>query len=278
MSRPEHIAPADVYYDDTEARKYTRNSRIIKIQKEMAERAFDLLSLPENGGPYNILDIGCGSGLSGEVLSEMGHTWTGVDISPAMLRICLERESEGDLFECDIGCGLGFRPGVFDGAISISALQWLCQADKSDHKPRHRLMTFFNSLYGCLVSGAAAVFQLYPETPQQMELITSCAMKAGFGGGLVVDNPNSTKAKKMFLCLFTSGARALPAGLNDVSDSNIKANVFESRRNTKAKKGNNRPLVKSKEWIQKKKDKARNAGKVVANDSKYTGRKRRAKF
>ena len=40
------------------------------------------------------------------------------------------------------------------------------------------------------------MFQFYPETPDQMELITTFAMKAGFHGGIVVDYPNSTKAKK----------------------------------------------------------------------------------
>jgi 18S rRNA (guanine1575-N7)-methyltransferase len=36
-----------------------------------------------------------------------------------------------------------------------------------------------------------------------MELLTSSAMKCGFTGGLVVDYPNSTKAKKYFLVLMT---------------------------------------------------------------------------
>jgi len=40
------------------------------------------------------------------------------------------------------------------------------------------------------------VFQFYPENPAQMELITEQAMKAGFTGGVVIDYPNSTKAKK----------------------------------------------------------------------------------
>ena len=44
--------------------------------------------------------------------------------------------------------------------------------------------------------GARAVFQFYPENPSQMELITQQAMRAGFTGGVVVDYPNSTKAKK----------------------------------------------------------------------------------
>ena len=33
--------------------------------------------------------------------------------------------------------------GVFDGAISISALQWLCNADRKEHVPQRRLKCFF---------------------------------------------------------------------------------------------------------------------------------------
>ncbi len=44
--------------------------------------------------------------------------------------------------------------------------------------------------------GSRAVFQFYPENSQQIEMITAQSMRAGFSGGLVVDYPNSTKAKK----------------------------------------------------------------------------------
>jgi 18S rRNA (guanine1575-N7)-methyltransferase len=45
------------------------------------------------------------------------------------------------------------------------------------------------------------VLQLYPSGPEQAELITSAALRVGFSGGLVVDFPNSTRAKKYFLVL-----------------------------------------------------------------------------
>lgn len=38
-------------------------------------------------------------------------------------------------------------------------------------------------------------------------------MKAGFYGGVVVDYPNSAKAKKFFLVLMTGGAAPLPNAL-----------------------------------------------------------------
>ncbi len=117
----------------------------MEIQLVMSERAVELLCLPEDQ-PCHIVDLGCGSGLSGETLTEQGHIWTGVDISSAMLSmfkytlfihfynqywyyqfvsdVAKEREVEGDLILGDLGQGLPFRAGAFDGAISISALQW----------------------------------------------------------------------------------------------------------------------------------------------------------
>lgn len=148
--RPEHTAPPDVFYDDVEARKYTTSSRIIEIQEQLTERAMELLALPNDGQPKFLLDLGCGSGLSGETLTEQGHYWTGFDISASMLEVAKERESEGDLCRKDLGQGLGLKPGCYDGAISISALQWLCNAETSRQNPKLRLKCLFDSLYKCL--------------------------------------------------------------------------------------------------------------------------------
>lgn len=100
------------------------SSRVQNIQAAMTERCIELLNLPtyahdpSQAIPALILDIGCGSGLSGEILTELGHEWVGCDISPSMLEVALEeREVEGDLALWDIGQGLGFRAGSFDGAI-----------------------------------------------------------------------------------------------------------------------------------------------------------------
>ena len=60
---------------------------MIEIQKQMAERCLELLALPDDGIPRLLLDIGCGSGLSGSVLEENEHHWIGLDISPHMLGI-----------------------------------------------------------------------------------------------------------------------------------------------------------------------------------------------
>ncbi|XP_023015205.1 18S rRNA (guanine-N(7))-methyltransferase [Leptinotarsa decemlineata] len=274
MSRPEYLAPPEIFYNEEEARKYTQNSRIMDIQVQMCERAVELLVLPEDS-PCYLLDIGCGSGLSGSVLEDQGHFWVGLDISEAMLGVAVEREVEGDLTLSDMGQGCPFRAGTFDGAVSISALQWLCNADKSCHKPVQRLYTFFSTLYACLSRSARAVFQFYPENSDQMELVTAQAMRAGFYGGVVVDYPNSTKAKKYFLVLMTGGSVPLPKALGTDEDSQ---GISHTAKRERLKQQRGKSIKKGRNWILEKKERRRRQGKEVRQDSKYTGRKRREKF
>jgi len=65
------------------------SSRMIDIQVQMSERAIELLALPDDE-PHFLLDLGCGSGLSGSVLEDWGHMWVGIDISSAMLGMFLQ--------------------------------------------------------------------------------------------------------------------------------------------------------------------------------------------
>lgn len=250
---------------------------MIDIQTKMAERALELLCLPENQ-PCYLLDIGCGSGLSGDYLSDEGHYWVGIDISTAMLDAALDRETEGDLLLGDMGQGIPFKPGSFDGCISISAVQWLCNANKKSDNPAKRLYCFFSSLYSVLVRGARAVLQLYPENSEQLELITTQATKAGFTGGVVVDFPNSAKAKKFYLCLFSGPSTFLPKGLSEITDEEeTRESTFTNERvpYRTARRG---VVRKSREWVLEKKARRRRQGKEVRPDTQYTGRKRKPRF
>ncbi len=222
MSRPEGVNPPELYYNDTEARKYDQSTRINNIQTEITQRALEMLALPEGKSCY-LLDVGCGSGLSGLEVEGAGHYWVGCDISRSMLEVASEQESEtGDLMQVDMGQGLPFRPGTFDGAISISALQWLCYSNSSDQDPKLRLNRFFSSLYSILKKDARAVLQFYPENPEQAVLIAQCASKVGFAGGVVVDYPNSTKAKKYYLCLSFDRTYRVPKAMgNDMTDESV---------------------------------------------------------
>jgi len=213
----------------------------------------------------------------------------------------------------DMGQGLPFRTGCFDGAVSVSAAQWLCYATQKSHSPFRRIRSFFASLYRCLKRGARAALQIYPESPAHLEMLSAAAAKAGFRGGLVVDFPNSTKAKKYYLCLVAgSGTRedapaaaaasassslssAGTAGLehspaaNDASDGlgaamtstgltvamgKRSSSDFDARRGSRAQDRANERTAARREWIHRKKAQRRAKGLPTARDSKFTGRRR----
>lgn len=330
MSRPEHQAPPEIYYGIDEASKYTNNTRIITIQRELTERCIELCQLPmlknsedndqdsedgmdqsnsdsenemtenskgqrimdsirnSNPGTGNsddnqyqndvklVLDIGCGSCLSGEILSEHGHEWIGCDISEAMLNVAQDRDVDGDLILHDMGHGLPFRAGTFDAAISVSAIQWLCNQDKRCNNPARRLKVFFESLYSCLKHGAKAALQFYPENEDQVEFILKSAIKAGFEGGHMTDFPNSAKKKKHYLILFCGIKKEevqMPEAKQDEHATEVKYGKRE-RLCDRKRKG----TISKREYIMAKKEKRRKMGKNVVRDSKFTGRKRGPKF
>lgn len=269
-----------MHYDDTEARKYTTSSRIQNIQASMTRRALELLDL---SSPSLILDVGCGSGLSGEILSSLSpeeggpHVWIGMDVSASMLDVALQRDVEGDLLLADIGQGVPFRAGSFDAAISISAIQWLCNAESSETSPAGRLSRFFNGLYASLKRGGRAVCQFYPKNDEQKKMITGAAVKAGFGAGLLEDDPD-TKNAKLYLVL-TVGAAVVDGKSGDITgvvQGMEGVDVMDAR--NRGKTGSGEIKKGSKAWIVKKKEQMERKGKVVKATSKYTGRKRRIAF
>lgn len=302
MSRPELTGHASIFYNEREARKYNSSSRMVNVQREITLRAIELLLLPPDETSY-ILDIGCGSGLSGQVLEEKGHIWVGCDVSRDMLRVARERIddsvdvyninsedddgkneeedkqlSTGDLLHHDMGTGLPFRPATFDACISISALQWLCYSNSASQNPRRRLLRFFSQLYAMLKKSARAVLQFYPETAEQAVLISECATAVGFGGGIVVDYPNSAKAKKHYLVLSCDRTSRKQVQQSMSAEEQTHVSVSAASRNGATKPIRKKKGIKTKEWIIKKKDTQRKKGKSVRPDTKYTARRRPTKF
>ena len=161
-------------------------------------------------------------------------------------------------------------------AHSISVLQWLLNAETSHptSSPPHRLTRFFTTLHSALRNPSRAILQFYPTSDDQIQLITSIAQRAGFGGGLVIDYPNSKKARKVFLCLFVGdgGSTQVPNGLEgdeaalaaaaaaadtaEDEDAKVKAK-FESRRQRESRRernGKQKAMKGGKDWILQKKD------------------------
>ena len=108
-----------------------------------------------------------------------------------------EMNCAGRTFAADMTRDFPVRSCLFDAAISISVIQWLCV----DSNPQTAAERFFRNLFLCLRPGGRAVLQMYTESDAQIGVLLESSLTSGFITGCFVDFPHSTPAKKLFLCL-----------------------------------------------------------------------------
>jgi 18S rRNA (guanine1575-N7)-methyltransferase len=107
-------------------------------------------------------------------------------------------------------------------------------------------------------------------------MISGAAIKAGFGAGILEDDPG-TKNSKLYLVLTVGGGglqgdiTGVVHGMNDVDVLDARRKAMERNHGSTSRKGD-------KAWIMRKKEQMTKKGKVVKANSKYTGRKRRPAF
>lgn len=178
-------SPAAVYYNhQNQARDYTTLGNE-HIQRELTQHAWNLrqLSKFQNQRCYTILDIGCGSGLSLNVLcneekqrpgeSNYDYHVVGFDVSTAMLRLASKSTTTCDVYLANAGQKFPLRPQSVDLMLSISMLQWLERPDE--------VLRFFQSVFESLVPDHGhGIFQGYPVDAAQVDLWKTTARAVGF--------------------------------------------------------------------------------------------------
>ena len=85
---PEDFILPEVYYTEERAKHYEANTRIQRIQREMTQRALEIIEIQP---PALYLDLGCGTGLSMELLRELKYQGWGIDIAEPMLAIARQK-------------------------------------------------------------------------------------------------------------------------------------------------------------------------------------------
>lgn len=77
-------------------------------------------------GPYDhVLDVGCGTGLSGVALRDAGFTrLDGCDFSPPMLERAAETGVYRRLFEADLNAGLNIDGDAYDHAVAVGVFSF----------------------------------------------------------------------------------------------------------------------------------------------------------
>lgn len=181
-------------YDEEGARRYDRSGGMKKAQYEITRRAVELFGL--KGG--RVLDVGCGTGFSMEILREEGgFDVEGIDIAPAMVEI-----ARGKGFNARVGNmnSLPYDNGSFDGVVSISTLQWVegCTPDEMFRG----YLGCAQEMYRVLNAKGRGVIQFYPQVEGELELAVRGFRRSGFSTRLVVDRGAShQKADRKFILI-----------------------------------------------------------------------------
>lgn len=166
------------YYSKEESLRYDLSGAFRRIQESMA---FDALEIADFSKNFFILDLGCGTGFSMNVLKSEGLKCLGIDISFEML---LHAKNKGfDVFLADMK-SLPFKDESFDGLISISAIQWESPEDYNlvlDEIKR--------------VIKDSAVIQFYPKNPYEFDFFLKNAKKKFFEANAFIVG-SGVKAKK----------------------------------------------------------------------------------
>ncbi len=191
--RPEDECEVGDFYDSGEVQRYSQSNAMRRIQRDLTLRALDLARFPLNS---KILDAGCGSGFSLEILKEVGYKKIyGFDLLPAFVAEAKKRGFKnvkvGDLRQFPFSAA-----EKFDGIISISALQWVSvHGEKEVEKVA---VEFFSHL----ITGGSAVVQFYPKSEGELMSVAKVFRAIGFKVKMITENPGNARKRKSFLLLY----------------------------------------------------------------------------
>ncbi|MGQ4872883.1 MAG: class I SAM-dependent methyltransferase [Promethearchaeia archaeon] len=194
--RPEEIYK-DVrdYFRGEELIRYAKSKSIMRIQEKITYRAIELIKPKDD---WLILDAGAGPGFSSIVLNELGYRVVALDIIPEFLYYYKFNEINPIIADM---CNLPFRGNIFDGLISISALQWIYR-NINDNLMRNKLKKLFKTLEQIFKPNSRLIFQLYPKNNIIMKEIGKIIKdNTSFDGNYLIDNPENPVKRKIFLIL-----------------------------------------------------------------------------
>jgi ubiquinone/menaquinone biosynthesis C-methylase UbiE len=152
-----------------------------------------------------IVDLGCGTGFSSEILVENGHRVIGIDILVDMLskakskKQFLQREKDLELILADINY-LPIKQATIDQIISISAYNFIIYKRESDRDISKTINNTARYLRKILKPNGRIVIEFYPKNEKQLELFVSSFINNGFDGFMNKQNPNQ-KSGQTFLLL-----------------------------------------------------------------------------
>ena len=157
------------------------------------------------GKSYLILDLGCGTGYSSEILIQNGFKVIAIDILYDMISKAREKKRISDNFKdlefilSDIN-NLPIRVNSIDHIISISSYNFIINGLENYGEKVKLLSDTGQYLHKILKQHGRMVLEFYPKDDNELKMFNKSFIKNGFEGYLVKSNPHQ-KSGQTFLLL-----------------------------------------------------------------------------
>jgi SAM-dependent methyltransferase len=204
--------PSD--YKGEKAFEYDSLKWMERNQKKTTEKCIQFL-YDEKLGKINsvrtedklVIDLGCGTGFSSEVLLEHGFKVIGIEILEDMLlkvlpkKFNLSRSNDRciSLILADIRF-LPIRETTINYGISVSAYNFITHGVKSNKEKEITLNKTAKNLFNVLKPNGRVIIEFYPKDEEELNLFIDSFVNNGFQGFMVKGDPDQ-KGGQTFLLL-----------------------------------------------------------------------------
>ncbi len=190
-------------YFGTEAEEYGHSKWMKRNQQKTARYSMILLESEQLGGKLlhpldeqKILDIGCGTGYSSEIISSTGSRVIGIEISPDMI-YQIDKNSAIHPILADMRY-IPLRDSKINHAISISAFNFASEGGRTEEDFLTGIERSIIEVARNLSENGRVVIEFYP-TQKELEIFMKFLKQHHFTGGLLIENQGTKKEKKYLL-------------------------------------------------------------------------------
>ena len=158
----------------------------------------------EMGASPLILDLGCGSGFSSEILIENGCRVIGIDILDDMLSKAREKKNNFkdykalELVLADINY-LPIKPNSVDHILSISSYNFITYGMENFGEKVKLINDTARYLHKILKEKGRVIIEFYPKDDKELKMFNKSFINNGFSGFMVKQNPKQKSGQTYLL-------------------------------------------------------------------------------
>ena len=214
MSRKWDLPKFPDSYIDEKAKEYNISTWMERNQKKttflcieyLHDEKLDQIGEITSNSEENplILDMGCGTGFSSEILVSQGFRVVAIDLLQDMIYKAKHKKGIYEEYEsielvlADIN-HLPFRNSIFELALSVSAYNFIIHGLEHLEEKKERLNDTARTIFDILKRHGRVVIEFYPTNDQELELFTSSFTRNGFDGFYIKQRENQQSGQTFLL-------------------------------------------------------------------------------